>query len=281
MAASWEKVTLGRTGLSATPLGLGSSFGIRAADVERAFDRGINFFYWGSLRLRDFGKGVSTLAERHRDEIVVVVQSYSRFASLMRRSVEGALRRLKIDHADLLLLGLWNAPPSPRILDAARSLVAAGKARHIMISCHHRPTFETYIRDPSLGVIMVRYNAAHPGAEMEVFPHLREDPPGVVGYTATRWRALLDPRLTPHGERTPTSTDCYRFVLSNPHVDLCLAGPADREQLDQAMAALDRGPLDEDELAWMRRVGKVVRDRTRSELKGRVMGAIDRLLGAR
>ena len=44
--------------------------------------------------------------------------------------------------------------------------------RHIMVSCHHRPTFEKFIADPAFDAIMVRYNAAHPGAEREVFPHL-------------------------------------------------------------------------------------------------------------
>ena len=38
------------------------------------------------------------------------------------------------------------------------------------------------------------------------------------------------------------------------------------------MAALDRGPLDEDEQAWMRRVGAVVRGDAKAH---RAMGMID------
>jgi predicted aldo/keto reductase-like oxidoreductase len=77
----------------------------------------------------------------------------------------------------------------------------------------------------------------------------------VVSYTATRWGNLCDPRKTPPGERTPSGTDCYRFALSNPSVDLCLSGPDDAEQMKQALEALEAGPMGEDELAWMRRVG--------------------------
>jgi aryl-alcohol dehydrogenase-like predicted oxidoreductase len=253
--------TLGRTGLEVSPIGLGASYGIGADDVERAFDRGVNYFYWGSRRRAGFGEGIRRIARRDRAGMVVVVQSYARAGVLLRPSVESALRRLQIDRADLLLLGWWDAPPPDRIVDAALVLRETGKVGHLMVSCHHRPTFARYIADPCYGAIMTRYNAAHPGAEREVFPHLddRDDPPGVVAYTATRWGGLLDPSLLPDDEPAPRASDCYRFALSNRHVDLCLAGPADRTQLDEALAAIERGPMDDDELAWMARVGRSVR----------------------
>ena len=99
----------------------------------------------------------------------------------------------------------------------------------------------------------------HRGAEREVFPSVAGKPaaerPGVVTYTTTRWGHLCDPRRTPRGERTPSGTDCYRFALSHPQVDVALAGPANEAQMDQALRALELGPMDEEELAWMRRVG--------------------------
>ena len=36
---------------------------------------------------------------------------------------------------------------------------------------------------------MIRYNAAHPGAERDIFPHLEARRPAVVAYTATSWRS--------------------------------------------------------------------------------------------
>jgi len=252
--------TLGLTGLKDGRIGLGSSYGVTGGDVERAFDHGINYLYWGSMRRPGFGQAIRSLARRHRDQMVVVVQTYSRIGLAMRPSLELALRQLGIDHADVLLLGWWNQKPPERILDAALALREAGKVGHLAISCHHRPSFTSYIDDPCFGAIMVRYNAAHPGAEREVFPHLDQaaDRPGVVAYTATRWGALLDRNMVPSGERLPRAADCYRFALSDPHVDLCLAGPKNAEELEDALIALDRGPLDADELAWMRRVGEAV-----------------------
>ena len=259
MACSWDRVSLGGTGLRVSPLGLGSSYGIGAEDVEHAFDRGINCFYWGTLRRPSFGAGIGALARSHRDEMVVVVQTYSRVAMLMRPSLEVALRRLRLDHADVLLLGMWNSVPPERFFEAALRLIDAGLARHLMISCHRRATFGAYVDDPRVEAIMVRYNAAHPGAEDDVFPELVRRRPGVVAYTATCWGRLLDPRLTPAGERTPRASDCYRFALTRTEVDVALAGPANSAQLDEAMAALDRGPMSAEELAWMKRVGVAAR----------------------
>ncbi len=278
MACDWNKVPILRTQLRSSPLGLGSSFGVGGADLEHAFERGINYFYWGSMRKRDFGQGVRGLARQHRDQMVIVVQSYTRMAALMGASLSSALRALEIDYADFLLLGWWNEHPPERIMDAARRLREQGRCRHIMISCHNRLAFEHYAKDEDLSAIMVRYNAAHPGAEQEVFPRLGDQPPGVVAYTATRWGDLIDPSLTPPGEPTPRASDCYRFALSNPSVQVCIAGPKDRAELDEALLALDRGPLSEDEQAWMRRVGAEVKKHARAS-SGAVSFA-DRLMGA-
>jgi predicted aldo/keto reductase-like oxidoreductase len=77
----------------------------------------------------------------------------------------------------------------------------------------------------------------------------------MVAYTATSWRQLLNPNKTPPGERVPTAGDCYRFVLSRSEVDVCMTGPADAAQMQEALGALRQGPMSEDELEWMRRVG--------------------------
>ena len=58
--------TLGRTGLQVGALGLAASYGAGADAVEFAFDRGINYFYWGSRRRPSFGEGLRRLAARRR-----------------------------------------------------------------------------------------------------------------------------------------------------------------------------------------------------------------------
>jgi predicted aldo/keto reductase-like oxidoreductase len=280
-AFHWSRVALPRTQLVSSALGLGSSFGLAAADIEHAFARGLDYFYFGSARRPAFGRGVRALCKQgQRERMVLVVQSYTRAAGLMRRSLESGLRSLGADYADFLLLGWWNEPPPERIMDAARALRDAGRCKHIMISCHNRLAFERHAKTPGIDAVMVRYNASHPGAEHEVFPQLAAlaEPPAVMAYTATRWGDLINPALTPEGEPTPRASDCYRFALSNPAVQVCMAGPSDRAQLDEALAALERGPLTPEEDAWMRRVGAAVKKHARAH-SGSV-SLVDKLMGA-
>ena len=56
-----------------------------------------------------------------------------------------------------------------------------------------------------------------------------------------------------------TAALCYRFVLNSPHVHATWTGPANREQLDENLAALEAGPLSVEEEAWVREYGKQVK----------------------
>jgi aryl-alcohol dehydrogenase-like predicted oxidoreductase len=263
-----QKRILGRSGLLVSRLGLGASFGAPSAAYLEAFERGVNYFYWGSLRKGAMRDAIRAIAPARRQELVLVVQSYARAGMFVKLSVERALSRLGVDYADVLLLGWHNSAPAQRILDAAVALRESGRVRQIALSSHQRALFPTLLDDPRFGIWHVRYNAVHRGAEREVFPAVSglapAARPGVVTYTTTRWGHLCDRRRIPEGERVPDGTDCLRFVLSQPGVDLALSGPDSSEHLRQALRALELGPMEEDELAWMRRVGDAIyrRDRT-------------------
>lgn len=252
-----QRVSLGKTGLQVSRIGLASSYGVGGDAVEAAYnEHGINYLYWGTMRRESFGEGIHRLAQRKREDLVIVVQSYARLAGWLTSSFERALKQLRLEYADIFLLGMHNRPPSRRIIDAALRLREQGRTRFLAVSCHRRATFRRYIADGIFDVLMFRYNAAHRGAEREILPYLVDSSrPGTVAYTATRWGSLLNPKKISKGEITPRASDCYRFVLSQPQVDLCLAGPANAAQMGEALAALDRGPMSQEELDWMRRIG--------------------------
>jgi aryl-alcohol dehydrogenase-like predicted oxidoreductase len=175
----------------------------------------------------------------------------------MRRSVEKALKSLRIDGADILFLGWFNRMPSHRLLDTCFRLREEGRFRFLGFSGHRRIFHGEMARrgDSPFDVHMVRYNAAHRGAEEEVFSGLPDDPPGITTYTATRWGKLMRSGKMPPGEKPMTAAECYRFALSHPAVDLCHAGPRTEEEMVEGLRALEEGPLSPEEMERARRIG--------------------------
>ena len=110
----------------------------------------------------------------------------------------------------------------------------------------------------------IRYNAAHRGAEKETFAYLNgDDRPGIVSYTATRWGQMLNKKRMPPDEPTPSASDCYRFALSNPAVDVCICGPKNTTQMREGLRTLDLGQLNQEELERMRKIGDHVHAHTK------------------
>jgi len=255
---------LGRTGLEVGRLGLGSSFGVSRESCLRAFDNGVNYFFWGSVRTEGMAQAIRELTPRHRAELTVVVQCYVRFPFLVQKSVEKGLKVLGVESADVLLLGWYDSAPSESILRSVEEMRARGLFRHLGLSTHHRPLVAELCQGTSVDVFHVRYNAVHPGAEQDIFSRLpREDRPGIVSFTNTCWGQLLDPSRMPPGEACPPAEDCYRFALSQACVDVAICGPKNDEELTSALEALRRGPLDPEEMLRIRRIGAHIRARRR------------------
>ncbi|MCK4765666.1 MAG: aldo/keto reductase [Candidatus Aminicenantes bacterium] len=255
-----EKITLGRTGLRAGRLGISSSFGAPARAYEEAFERGCNYFTWGTFikgrnkAMREAIKNID--AKGLREDLIVSILSYAHSAYLTESSLVRGLKALGSGYADVLVLGYYSSPPPRRVLDGALKLKEKGLVRFIGITGHNRDIFPELRKEDLIDIFHVRYNAAHRGAEQDVFPYSGgENRPGVVTFTATRWGKLLDPKKMPPGEEPPTAVDCYRFVLSNPAVDVCMMGAKDAGQMRENLSLLETGVMNGEELERMRRIG--------------------------
>ena len=257
-----DHTTLGRTGLSVSRLGFGASYPAPAESLEKAFhERGVNFFLWGTGRRDPMRNALKNLIKTHRDQVVIAFQTYDKGGLLMRHFHEKGLRRLGTDHVDLLLLSWMRGVPRGRMLETALKLKEEGKVRYLGISTHDRPLAGRIAADPESPVeaIMIRYNAANVGAEKDIFPHIPEsNAPGIIAFTATRWGQLVSHKKMPPGEKPLTAADCYRFALSSGKVDVCLTGPKTTEELEGGMKAMDLGPLSDEEMERVRRIGKYV-----------------------
>jgi aryl-alcohol dehydrogenase-like predicted oxidoreductase len=254
-----ETTTLGVSGLEVRRMGIGADSGVPAHALEWAFERGINFFYWGSRRRPGMRQAIRTLAATQREKMVIALQTYDPTGLVLERTFLQGLNALAIDYADVFILGMRNGPVPRRILDKALALQERGYARHLCVSAHDRSAYRPHLEAKIFDLIMVRYNAAHRGAERDVFPLLarleREDRPGVICYNATRWGHLFDPRWMPPGERLPSPTDLYRYALSNPGIEMVLTAPETIQQLEENVKTLEMGPVSDEERAWLERIG--------------------------
>ena len=239
-------------------LGLAANYGIDEDGVSAAMDRGVNVFLWTSRN--KMRAPVKAAMGSRRDAVAVIgFAKIGWFGWGVRSGAENLLRELGTDHLDVYLLGwlgtgsAWTDATQKELLHLRES----GKVRSIGVSIHDRPRAGTLAANSPLDLLMLRYNAAHPGAEHDVFPHVKDHSPSVLAYTATAWRRLLK---RPSGWEGPVMSagDCYRFQLSSPHVDMALTGPKTRAEVEENLKALEKGPLTEDEVKWMREFGRKV-----------------------
>lgn len=258
-----EKRVLGRTGLLAGRLGISSSFGAPAAAYEEAFARGCNYFTWGTFirgRSAAMREAIRNIVKNgKRQDLILAMISYAHNTTLTGFFLEHGLKSLGTEYADILLLGYFPKRPPQKIIDGALALKERGLVRYLGLTSHNRLLFPELAKEGVFDLFHIRYNAAHRGAETEIFPCLPESGrPGVVSFTATSWGKLLNPRKTPPGESALLPADCYRFVLSHPDVDLCMMGAKNTAQMRENLAVLDQGPLSIDELERIRRLGDYV-----------------------
>ncbi len=228
-------------------------------DVLHALDRGVNFLNWCGHR-DGIWSAVRQLPAARRQQVVIAFQFSARTAVEARRELDETLRELRTDYLDLLTFYYVEHESEWEIiagrdgaLPVLREAQARGTVRLIGLTTHQRPLAAARARNRDLDVLMVRYNAAHRGAETEVFPLTDAAGIPVIAFTGLRWGALLEPSSD---DPPPGAPDCYRFVLSHPSVAVALMAPDNRAELEADLRLLDdwRG-LSPAELAALRAHG--------------------------
>lgn len=260
---AFERRGLGRTDLIVSPFGIGGGYRIGSDAITWAFEKGINFFFWATWlpTYRPMERGLKKILPTHRDEIVIATAPYSWvFPGSIERTVKKHLRRLRIDHIDLFLLGWVVRESQQRAVDELIRIKEKGLVRYVGFSGHKRPMIRRMAQEwPIFDVLMVRYSAAHRGAEEEVFSHMNgEDRPGIVAFNALKHGTMLKrPKEWPETKPIPTVGQAYRFVLSHPKVDLCLSGASKLEHVKELKKIMEKGPMSPEETTFMREFGDV------------------------
>ncbi|HEY1959205.1 MAG TPA: aldo/keto reductase [Polyangiaceae bacterium] len=251
--------SFGHAGLRAAPLGLSGTYGLDGKGVERAFhELGVNYFFFTG---KDDGMRAglrALIAAGHRDEIVIAGGANVPTGFGVRGAFEKDCKALGTDRLDVFHV-FWvqyHWYVTGQTWPAMQKLKEEGRVKMLGVSIHDRPLARKLVDELGLDLLMIRYNAAHRGAEKEIFADLPAPRPAIVAYTATRWGKLLQPS----GDRGPmTPEECYRFPLSNPNVDVVLCGPRSYEELEQDARGVALGPLPESRLTEIRAFGDLVR----------------------
>lgn len=214
-------------------------------DVGHALDRGVNFLNWCGTP--DYlSRAVRQLGPRRRT-VAVCVQFEARTAQEAEVELQRVLDELGTDHVDVLTFYYveaadeWRQIASPGgALEFCRAAQQRGLVGRLGLTTHQRPLAAAVARSGLLDLLMVRYNAAHRGAEDEVFPVAQSRGLSIIVYTCLRWGALLQPTPDdPPGFQVPRAPAWYRFALHHPAVTVALTAPASRVELDEALTVLD------------------------------------------
>jgi predicted aldo/keto reductase-like oxidoreductase len=235
------------------------------ADVRRALDRGVNFLNWCGAP-DSLSAAVADLGPRRR-EVMVCVQFEARTAEEARRELRAILDELRTDYVDVLTFyyveepSEWQQIIGPGgALEFCREAQRRGEVRVLGVTSHQRPLAAEMARGGPLDLLMIRYNAAHRGAEAEVFPVTDALGMPVVVYTCLRWGALLQGTPDdPPGFVVPRAPAWYRFALQSPSVTVALMAPDNREELQEDLGVLAAGPLSAEEYERLAAHGRRVR----------------------
>lgn len=255
--SSWSFA--GRTG----PMGGNLS----AAEVERAYlQLGLRTFVVTPRMPGTTEAMVELIAAGLRDTLTLITVAGLPTAHGVERGTRKLLARLGTDRIDVLLMGwvqkAWYLRRS--VWAAMQRLKDMGLVRAVGFSAHDRLLAARLHRElePAPDVLMIRYNAAHRGAERELFDGLPDLRPGVIAYTATRWGELIEP---PEGvDMAPmTAPECYRFVLGHRCVDAVLCGARSFDELAEDVGDVSRGTLSDERIAEVLRFGDLVHAQAR------------------
>jgi len=166
-------------------MGIAGNYGMNSSDIEWAADQGANYWVWGAS-FKKVISGIKEVIRKNREKNVIAMLGWGFFGWQIRRSVEKALLKLNTDYLDIFKLG-WLGKTSiysRSVIDSLLKLKQEGKIKAIGTSIHDRKRAGQLALDSEIDLLMIRYNAKHPGAEDDIFPHLKKRNPAVVSYTA-------------------------------------------------------------------------------------------------
>jgi len=272
--------TLGRTGIRVSAIGLGGfhigkpalSDKEAVALVRSAIDSGIDFIdnSWDYNEGESDRRYAKALADGYREKCFLMTKVDGRNANAARRQLHESLKRMKVDHVDLLQHHeIIRFEDADRIFaeDGAMGVFEeakkAGKIRFIGFTGHKDPHVHLHMLDVAaqhgftfdavqmpLNVMDAHYRSF--GAL--VLPELVQQGIGVLGMKSMGDGAILKSGAV-------TAVECLHYALNLP-TSVVITGIDSVERLEQALGAVEsfRGLSEEEVRGILRRAAPMARE---------------------
>jgi predicted aldo/keto reductase-like oxidoreductase len=244
-----DQVTLGRTGIKTSLLGMGTgSTGVQHSSnqvklgqekftrlVRYAYDRGITYFdtadqYGSHIFLREALRGLP------RDKLYIQTKTRAVTADQARADIQRFREELGVEYIDTLLMHCMTKDSWPTdfrpVMDALHDFKAKNWVRAVGVSCHGMDPLRAAVKSDWVEVDLARINPVGKEARMdgtpeEVVPCLRsmhEQGKGIIGMKILGEGTFKTPE-----ERLKS----LRFVLGLGCVDAMVIGFESPEQIDE------------------------------------------------
>ena len=239
---------LGKTGLRVSRMGFGG-IPIQRIDAEGTkklmhamLDMGINYIDSArgySVSEEYIGYGLEGI----REHFILATKSMARTAEAMAKDIDISLKNFRTDYIDLYqmhnpsLRELEAVQAPGGALEAMQAALAAGKIRHIGITCHSAEVFKAALELPWVETVMFPYNIVETHGEKLVKQAFEKN----IGFIA----------MKPLAGGAITDVDlAMRYLAADPYVTLAIPGMASIRELEQNAAAFaDSSPLTPEEKA--------------------------------
>lgn len=241
-----EYVTLGKTGLQVSRIGLGG-IPIQRIDAEgtkellhKLADRGVNYI--------DTARGY-TVSEEYlgyglegiREKFVIATKSMARTKESMAADIECSLHNLRTDHIELYQVHNPSMEQLDQViaqggaLEALQEAKAAGKIGHIGLTAHSAEVFARALELDWVETIMFPYNIVETQGE-ELIAKSKEKNIGFIDMKPLAGGAIEDAALA------------LRYICANPNVTIVIPGMAEEKEMEENInACLDPSALSEKE----------------------------------
>ena len=234
------QITLGRTGLKVTRLGIGGGYCESVDGYRTALDCGVNYMDTArNYREGEDEKVIGQAIQGRRDQLILATKTAARRAEGVRKDLETSLSLLKTEYIDIYQLHHLNTPvereqalSSGGAVEAAQKAQEEGLIRFIGVTGHDWEQIGQAVATGLFDTVLCWYNCAMKEPEEAIFPQALDLNVGVVIMNASRNDRLFSQTGTPPEEHF------YRYVLNHPAVHLTIMGLRSTERFDRIASCL-------------------------------------------